>query len=423
MAPRSSTPAGRPLRAVAAGSGKHLFDHVNDPRVMFTPVGSAFEGEADLIVVPCGSSYKVAIAEKELPESVWQAAREGRAIVVLDASTEGSRHDEERTADLHGFLAHKGVAADQAVYLTQDRDYRRQYLAFCARSAIGPTMAVVLNDYFIWKVSAQLQAAGEAMFAERLQRFRARAASRSRRFVSLNFTPRPHKVLFLMSLMRDELWGQGHISFGGFDKLKKTRESGLAKYRRHLYAPPFEDLAAELDPWLEPLDAYGLVMLGAPRRVHSDALVKDDELPEFDDSWFSIVTETEMLPSATRITEKPLKPLSNFHPLVSFGNFGALRMIRELGFSTFGEVINEAYDEEPDPRRRFELVYSEVRRLCALDEGELARLAGAVADKLEHNARHALVDMPNVQLRRHGAELIDRILDAACQEAREARTG
>jgi len=96
--------------------------------------------------------------------------------------------------------------------------------------------------------------------------------------------------------------------------------------------------------------------------------------------------------------------------------------VRELGFETFGELIDESYDEEPDPRRRFELAYAEVRRLCALDETDLARRICGVADKLEHNARHALVEMPGALRRRRDAELLDEILGAVRAETSETVT-
>ncbi len=86
------------------------------------------------------------------------------------------------------------------------------------------------------------------------------------------------------------------------------------------------------------------------------------DLTEYAESWFSVVTETEMRPRPSRITEKVLKPLVNFHPMILFGNPGSLRMVRDYGFVTFENVIDESYDDEPDPRRRFDKAYLELER-------------------------------------------------------------
>ncbi len=133
---------------------------------------------------------------------------------------------------------------------------------------------------------------------------------------------------------------------------------------------------------------------------------------EFQQSFLTVITETEMRGWASRITEKPLKPLVNFHPLITFGNPGALRMIRDLGFATFPEVIDESYDAEPDPRRRFDMVYAEVRRLCALDDAEMARLEASISDKLEANARRGLLDLSRAGRTVTDTALIDQILTA-----------
>jgi hypothetical protein len=63
-----------------------------------------------------------------------------------------------------------------------------------------------------------------------------------------------------------------------------------------------------------------------------------------------------MRPRLTRVTEKVIKPLLNFHPLLVLGNPGALRLVRAFGFHTFGAIYDESYDDISDVRDRFEAV-------------------------------------------------------------------
>lgn len=102
----------------------------------------------------------------------------------------------------------------------------------------------------------------------------------------------------------------------------------------------------------------------------------------YDRCWFSIVTETEMTTRAIRITEKPLKPLANFHPFLIFGNPGSLAFLKQLGFSTFAPWIDERYDDEPDPLERFDLAYAEVRRISAMPNRSCTRLREICAKRL-----------------------------------------
>jgi hypothetical protein len=249
---------------------------------------------------------------------------------------------------------------------------------------------VVNYDYWIRRFAAQVSAGGESLFLRRYQAFKSRPRRRERRFLSLNLTARPTKILFLLRLLADGLWDRGFISFGGFERLHQARAYGMEKIHKEIRVrcPGFADMLAELEPLLPRLDAMGPMLLRAPGApADQNNLVFEDELAEYGRSWFSVVTESEMMDRPSRITEKPLKALLNFHPLIVLGNPGALAMIRELGFQTFPEIIDESYDEEPDPRRRFDMAYRQIERLSRMDEAELDRLEAKVADKLRFNAQ------------------------------------
>ena len=415
-------PAKGPIHVLAGQDGKQLFEQFRDPRVRVYRAGEGSDLPPglipDLVIVPCLTSLLLELTDPGVPDQVWAAAAAGRTGVVFDASAEGRVHTPQRTEVLHGFLRAHGVSPASAVYLTQERRYGGDYLAHCASAGLGQSMSVILHDYWIWRFFAQFEDRGDELFEERLQAFRDRPAARRRRFISLNFTPRPTKVLFLLSLIRDGMWDQGFISFGGFDQFQRDTGQDRAAFRRSMgRLEGFEDMAAELTPRLAELDAYGQVMLGKVRREAgaryvSRAPLRDPNMGEFQQSFFTVITETEMRGWASRITEKPLKPLVNFHPLITFGNPGALRMIRDLGFATFPEVIDESYDAEPDPRRRFDMVYAEVRRLCALDDAEMARLEASISDKLEANARRGLLDLSRAGRTVTDTALIDQILTA-----------
>lgn len=417
-----AAPSG-PIHILVGRGSKHLFEDFRDPRVR---VHSAGDGETlpddvvpDLVIVRCGTAQTLDLSDPGVPARVWAAIAAGRTGLVFDASGEGRFHTPQRTDILHGFLEARAIPPTHAVYLTQDRRYREDYLAHRAATGGGPTMSVLLHDLWIWRFTAQFEVRGQAILDERLHQFRARPSSRPRRFVSLNFTPRPTKVLFLLSLMRDDLWRRGFISFGGFDQHQHANGEDLAAFRRLMRRlEGFEDLAAELSPLLDQLDAYGQVLFGKVRRKEDDPRFvkgtphRDAKVVEFDRSWFTVITETEMRDWPSRITEKPLKPLANFHPLLTFGNPGSLRMLRELGFATFEDVIDESYDDELDPRRRFDMVYAEVTRLCSMGQAGLGRLEARIADKLEANARWGLVDLPRLRRPQIHAALIDQILTA-----------
>ncbi len=387
-----------------------LFRYVGRDRVRTVEPAS---GEpVDLILFACSRTLAFTETSSDLPASVWAQAARGAARVVFDASGEGQAHDPDRSRRLHGFLERQGVAADRAVYVTQDRGYGGDYAAFCAETGAPRRMRVLYYDYWIRRVMREVQPRAEALFEQGLVSFRARARRRERRFIALTFTPRPSKTLFLLRLLRDDLWDRGFVSFGGFGAKFGHKTGNLPKFARQMTdLTGFEDLAAELAPLLPDLDRKGAVVFGAGARsevrtAYLAALDFATPIAEHDRSWFSVVVESEMMDRACRITEKPFRPLLNFHPFSVLGNPVALERLRELGFQTFPELFDEAYDLEPDPRRRFEMVYAGLRRLCALDEAELDRLEAQVAEKVVFNADRAMRRLPGIYRDRIDGELL-----------------
>ncbi len=399
------------LRVFIAGKGKNLFPMLRDSRLKLYAAGQP-EPTPDLVVFPVSQLRVLDQAPRELPPSVQARLRSGKARVVLDGSGEGYEHEAKHTTALHRFVESLGASPGHAVYITQNRGYPDAYAADCAAAGLRP-MTVLTYDLWIKALFWPLERDGETIFEQRRVAFQCRGADRPRRFVSLNWTPRPTKAFFLLRLMRDQLWDDGYISFGGFERPAIGEKGGFAKLDRDMRQLwQFADLYGELSPWLKWLEDVGCLQLGGPAADHPafpTLLARDEPLEAYERSWFSVITETEMGERPSRITEKSLKPLLDFHPVLIFGNPGALGMIRRMGFETFPEIFDESYDEEPDPRRRFEMVYAQVVRLCTLPQEALARNEAAVADKLEHNARHGLTRLPATYRKEIDRALVDAL--------------
>jgi hypothetical protein len=390
---------GRRLRVFIAGDGKHLFKRLADPRLYLYDGRPDRPPVPDLVVFPVSQPREFSELNASLPQQVRERLVVGKARILLDASGEGFGHQPAMAQALHAFVEEAGAQVGRAIYVTQNRTFREAYQAWCGSVGVPRPMSVFTYDYWIKRFFAPFESKGEALYAQRLEAFNARDRRRERRFLSLNWSPRSHKVFFLMRVMRDGLWGAGYISFGGLDQLERM---GSGKHMARLHkelrlTPRFEDLFEELLPYVKKLEAKGRIQIGDLKthpQCDAPALTDDAALPEYDRSWFSVITESEMSDQPARITEKPFKALVNFHPILVFGNPGALRMIRELGFQTFPEVFDESYDDEPDPRRRFEMVYAQFERVCRMTKRELRRQEALIADKLAFNARHGLTVLP-----------------------------
>jgi hypothetical protein len=401
------------LTVLAAGAGKHVFHRLGGRPIRVVGPDAEQAAEPDVIVVPCDQRPSK-MQPFELPNRIWRRVAEGQSVVVFDSAAEGHLHLPGESDALHRFLAEHSLPPSFCVYLTQDRGYGADYASYCAEAGAGEPMRVLNYDFWIARTIGENRERGAELYQMRRQAFEQRAARREKRFISLNLSPRRHRIMFLLRLIRDGLFDRGFISAGlGFTDDGPHVEAKLRKKLRSY--PGFADLHDELIPFLDELAAKGPLLLGDVDVPADGGRVREvpwrDTLrEEHDRSWFSIVTETAMPGRLWRITEKPLKPLMNFHPLIVLGAPGSLQLIRQLGFRTFGGYFDEAYDEETSPRRRFDMVYAEAVRLCALDEAELLRLEQAVAETLDFNAHWGLVELPRKYREEFDRDLLDAIL-------------
>jgi hypothetical protein len=86
------------------------------------------------------------------------------------------------------------------------------------------------------------------------------------------------------------------------------------------------------------------------------------------DTYFSLVTETVFGESDYSFrTEKIVKPIAMGHPWICAANFGYYRDLRNLGFQTFGHVIDESFDLIDNPQDRIDRIVAIVEDLCEQD--------------------------------------------------------
>lgn len=84
----------------------------------------------------------------------------------------------------------------------------------------------------------------------------------------------------------------------------------------------------------------------------------------FEDSYFSLVTETNFfLPYSFR-TEKIYKPVKVGHPFIAVANYGFYRDLRNLGFKTFNHLIDESFDLIDNNDDRLSRIADIVEDLC-----------------------------------------------------------
>lgn len=124
-----------------------------------------------------------------------------------------------------------------------------------------------------------------------------------------------------------------------------------------------------------------------PGRIEVDHVPASAVLPIdiYNQSWFSVVTKTVTYNSYSFFGEKIAKPMIAGRLFVCFAGQYFLKNLRRLGFRTFDGIIDESYDDIPDPIERWTRAWQQVVRLLESDPAEIHRQS---LDILQHNQTH-----------------------------------
>jgi hypothetical protein len=182
-------------------------------------------------------------------------------------------------------------------------------------------------------------------------------------FLFLNGRARPHRIQLIQQLG---------------DLLDQALWSCLDGERTHTLPtkyefPFFKDSAVDTQGWIKPQlfrNLWGEIYLHAPA---------------YQDTYFSLVTETVFYQPWSFRTEKIAKCLYIGHPWICAANTGFYRDLRNLGFRTFDPIIDESFDSIDDPTDRLARIVAVTRDTCAQD---MLQFMSAVEPICKYNQQH-----------------------------------
>ncbi len=108
-------------------------------------------------------------------------------------------------------------------------------------------------------------------------------------------------------------------------------------------------------------------------------------IPYYEDSFCTVVTESEYDFYNVRFTEKFYFPIMYNRPFMILGAPTLLKWIKKYGFETFPELFDERYDEEYDLKKRTEIIIENLKKLQDKSNQELQDLLEIVKPKIIHN--------------------------------------
>lgn len=218
---------------------------------------------------------------------------------------------------------------------------------------------------------------------------------RPKTYVCLNKVIRSHRVRLLEGLLAENLVNDDcYYSFNNpltpFKDDRKLQEA----------------IALEQLPNIQKNGEYidTLILNFDNTRTNPIDIIADD-IPLFNDTYFSLVTETMYydwtvpkykldydLPflNCVFFSEKVYKPIAMMQPFLLVARPNSIRMLKEHGYKTFHPYIDESYDSIEEDGVRMQAIIDEVKRLSNQTPLEWLIWCSNVKSIVEYNQKHLL---------------------------------
>jgi hypothetical protein len=94
----------------------------------------------------------------------------------------------------------------------------------------------------------------------------------------------------------------------------------------------------------------------------------DYHTTDYATTGIEVVLETLFDDTRWHLTEKSLRPIACGRPFILAATPGSLAYLRSYGFETFGNLIDESYDQIIDPVKRLQCITAEMTRISKLPQ-------------------------------------------------------
>ena len=101
-----------------------------------------------------------------------------------------------------------------------------------------------------------------------------------------------------------------------------------------------------------------------------------------------VVLETLFDDKRLHLTEKSLRPIACGHPFILVATQGSLQYLRNYGFRTFGDVIDEGYDLIENPLDRLKAIVMAMKQITNWTKEEKQYKMRLLQEIAEYNKQH-----------------------------------
>lgn len=270
---------------------------------------------------------------------------------------------------MHNYFEYHKVPISGVIYLSCCPNGSELYETFCRKYNIIEKINI---EYIPWYLYSARNHKSEEYSAGKKKKI----------FFNLNRRMHSHRSLFLLMVYKLGIMDKFYISFpkthpnSSETFFMKVTRNYLTHFKKYGIT---EDDVAIVDQQLPmQIDIKNWDVYPLP--------IRTDKLDiYYQKSLFSIVSETYFFSKIIHLTEKTFKPIINRHPFIMIAAPYTLQKIKDFGFKTFDNVINERYDRIENDEERFDEILRLITEMSQWDRERVAYVSQQVKDIVDYN--------------------------------------
>ena len=252
-------------------------------------------------------------------------------------------------------------------------------------------LAVLNQNYYGWnflRYSVDLPFANNDILELRKEKYQHSNLDDIRyKFLHMNFTHRMHRQLFSKFLIKENLVDGNCVTINtGSSEAQNDIHN---ESHDHLFGTEACMPVNHRDDW-----QYSKELLD----LWAEVPVTDHKHPAIDQNYgrashsfcrlgaVYVVSETAFNHPHPNFSEKTVSALVSNRPFVIIGAHGSLRTLKEKGYKTFDNFIDESYDNIKDPNQRMKQIFNTVSEINQKPLSELIAHVKDSAEEFFHNS-------------------------------------
>jgi len=314
-------------------------------------------------------------------QEVLSAIRLNQGYVLLTCILESFLED-DIFFKIYNYFKEHNIPLYRVIYLTNCANAEEIYLDFCKRNNLEPEIKCEYIGLYLLNQRGILNDKG---FEKRIIPNQ-RLVKKEKLFLNFNRRSRQHRYKFLLNMQKENLLDKCSISF-----LKEHQDVTHWLHDMREFSNIFS--IGMTDTML--LDLYKKLPLTLDtdnfnRFPMEDELFSTAKL--YDNTYISIVSETNFENNIIHMTEKTIKPIVFKHPFIIIGPAGTLKKLKEIGMRTFSNFWDESYDDELDDKIRMEKIVNLCKEIAAWPSHRLVEFYLKSAEIVNYNFNQFQLD-------------------------------